>query len=381
MSVRSWPRVHPSESVVHQTTRSEAGQGYVESTREDVNPVVPELRIHGEGTVNEKINSLFKTRIELMNTLTTTQEWIQENIYAGTTLEEIMTRKIKGYDECWREFVNVHEQYIELLVHEKEKENACRSYKEQMTRKMHLDEMIASFWRRLKLEARERGEVSSSSGKTSRSSASKSMSRSSKLSTVSRKKEKLALAQLKRSQLLKQHELERKMSELNFEKEAMEAQMEEERALVSLNVYNEEADIELEREHSNSIRATTVLQQQQVLSPFVQPYVPQEPPVDPPSIPLQPVPITHGLRKQVERFEVQTLLTRPYVPQEQPVQSPNISLQPVPVTYLPEDEVRQQPKEMDRGEEMVRALRQVISMPKMISDADFRVLYRQERRP
>ena len=371
--------------------------------------------------MNEKINSLFKTRIELMNTLTTTQEWIQENIYAGTTLEEIMTRKIKGYDECWREFVNVHEQYIELLVHEKEKENACRSYKEQMTRKMHLDEMIASLWRRLKLEARERGEVSSSSGKTSRSSASKSMSRSSKLSTVSRKKEKLALAQLKRSQLLKQHELERKMSELNFEKEAMEAQMEEERALVSLNVYNEEADIELEREHSNSIRATTVLQQQQVLSPFVQPYVPQEPPVDPPSIPLQPVPITHSPRKQVERFEVQTLLTQPYVPQEppvdppsiplqpvpithaprkqverfevqtlltqpyvpqeQPVQSPNISLQPVPVTYLPEDEVRRQPKEMDRGEEMVRALRQVVSMPKMISDADFRVLYRQERRP
>ncbi len=42
--------------------------------------------------------------------------WIQENIYAGTTLEKI-TRK-KGYDECWREFVNVHKQYIELLVHE-----------------------------------------------------------------------------------------------------------------------------------------------------------------------------------------------------------------------------------------------------------------------
>ena len=101
MSVRSWPSVHRSESVVHQTTRSEAGQSYVESTREDVNPVVPELRIHGEQTVNEKINRLFKTRIELMNTLTTTQGWKQENIYAGTTSEEITTRK-KGYDECWR---------------------------------------------------------------------------------------------------------------------------------------------------------------------------------------------------------------------------------------------------------------------------------------
>ncbi len=47
------------------------------------------------------------------------------------------------------------------------------------------------------------------------------------------------------------------MSELNFEK-VMEAQMEEERPLVSLNVYNEEADIESEKEDSNSIKARTV---------------------------------------------------------------------------------------------------------------------------
>jgi hypothetical protein len=66
-----------------------------------------------------------------------------------------------------------------------------------------------------------------------------------------KKKEQLALAQLKRSQLLKQHELGRRMAELNFEKEYMEAQMEEERAIVSLNVYKEESDNNSEHENGN----------------------------------------------------------------------------------------------------------------------------------
>lgn len=274
MSVQSWPGVHQRQSVVGQITRSEVGQSYVETTMEDGNVVAPVLGIHGEEAVSERINSLFKTRIGLMNTLTATQGWIQERIYAGTTLEEIKTKK-RDCGECWKEFVNVHEQYIQLLLHEKERESAHCSYKDQMTRKMHLDELIASLQRRLKFEAKERGEeVSSSSAKTSRSSVSKSMSRSWKLSTVSRKREKLALAQLKRTQLLKQHELERKMAELNYQKDVMEAQMEEERALVSLNVYDKEADVVSKEEDTNKQMAITALQQPQT-SPFVQPYVPQ----------------------------------------------------------------------------------------------------------
>ena len=197
-----------------------------------------------------KINALFKTRIHLMNTLTETQGWIHEAIYAGETVDNIKTKKLH-YDECWREFVNTHEQYIELLVSEEEKDIACRSYKEQMTRKMHLDEMMVSLRRSLKLASRQRGDDASSfSGKSKRSSASKS-SHSSKFSTVSKKEEQLALAQLKRSQLLKQHELGRRMAELNFEKEYMEAQMEEERAIVSLNVYKEESDNNSEHENGN----------------------------------------------------------------------------------------------------------------------------------
>ena len=54
-----------------------------------------------------------------------------------------------------------------------------------------------------------------------------------------KRKEKLALAQLKTKQLLKEQEFKRKMTELQYEREFMEAQMEEERAAVSLDVYKQ----------------------------------------------------------------------------------------------------------------------------------------------
>ena len=57
------------------------------------------------------------------------------------------------------------------------------------------------------------------------------------------RQEKLALAQLKTKQLLKEQELKRKMAELQYEGEFMEAQMEEERVAVSLDVYKQ-AEVE-----------------------------------------------------------------------------------------------------------------------------------------
>ena len=62
MSVQSWPRVNQRQSDVGQTTRSEVGQNYVE-TMEDGDVVVPVLETHGEETVNERINNLYKTGI------------------------------------------------------------------------------------------------------------------------------------------------------------------------------------------------------------------------------------------------------------------------------------------------------------------------------
>ncbi|CAB4012558.1 Hypothetical predicted protein [Paramuricea clavata] len=111
---------------------------------------------------------------------------------------EVMLRKAK-YDDAWRKFVNAHEQYIEYIISKEEKEKALLSYERQKIRKLYLDEEVQQC-------------------------------RSGRSTAISRKAEKLALAKLKVTQLKKQHQLERKMTELKFEKEIMEAQMEEERA-------------------------------------------------------------------------------------------------------------------------------------------------------
>ena len=75
--------------------------------------------------------------------------------------------------------------------------------------------------------------------KSRRSHESKSSCSGSISSSVVKRKEKLALAQLKTKQLLKEQELKWKMTELQYEREFMEAQMEEERAVISLEVYRQ----------------------------------------------------------------------------------------------------------------------------------------------
>ncbi|CAB4041503.1 Hypothetical predicted protein, partial [Paramuricea clavata] len=164
MSVRSWPTALDREPTEDNPARSEPGQRCIEGTWRDV-------RLEKEEMEKEKINALFKTRIHLMNTLTKTKGWIQEAIYAGEPVDNIKTKK-EHYDECWREFVRKHEQYMELLVSEEEKDIASRSYKELMTKKMHLDEMVMSLRRRVMLASRQKGEDASSfSGKSRRTLA------------------------------------------------------------------------------------------------------------------------------------------------------------------------------------------------------------------
>ena len=56
---------------------------------------------------------------------------------------------------------------------------------------------------------------------------------------MAKKKEKLALAQLKTKQVLQEQQLQRKLSDLQFEKDMLEAKIEEERDKASLHVYEE----------------------------------------------------------------------------------------------------------------------------------------------
>jgi hypothetical protein len=104
-----------------------------------------------------------------------------------------------------------------------------------------------------RMEARENAEEVSNSGKNQSGTArtgnlSEMSSRSGRSTAILIKAEKLALAKLKVTQLKKQHQLERKMTELKFEKEMMEAQMEEECAAVSL-IYEPDNEEEQNLDH------------------------------------------------------------------------------------------------------------------------------------
>jgi hypothetical protein len=134
-----------------------------------------------------------------------------------------MSRKAK-YDDAWRKFVNAHEQYIEYIISKEEKEKALLSYERQKIRKLYVDEEVQQWCKNLELEARENAEEVSNSGKKQSGTArtgnlSEMSSRSGRSTAILRKAEKLALAKLKVTHLKKQHQLERKMTELKFEKE------------------------------------------------------------------------------------------------------------------------------------------------------------------
>ncbi|CAB4034092.1 Hypothetical predicted protein, partial [Paramuricea clavata] len=200
----------------------------------------------------EKANALFRSRAGHISTLTRIQGDIETIMCAYEETIEVMSRKAK-YDDAWRKFVNAQEQYIEYIISKEEKEKALLSYERQKIRKLYFDEEVQQWCKNLELEARENAEEVSNSGKKQSGTArtgnlSEMSSRSGRSTAISRKAEKLALAKLKVTQLKKQHQLERKMTELKFEKEIMEAQMEEERAAVSL-IYEPDNEEEHNLDH------------------------------------------------------------------------------------------------------------------------------------
>ena len=201
-----------------------------------------------EGERAERARAMFKSRAWYIGTLTKIQGNIEELMENFGTLEDLKSKR-KSYDEVWRNFVSTHEEYIEcleLLCYEEELEKVRVSYNEQMSRILTFDNVIESWFKKSKLESKEVSERSLSLTKKSRRShESKSSYSSSISSSVVKRKEKLALAQLKTKQLLKEQELKRRMTELKYEREFMGAQMEEQRAAVSLDVYKQ-AEVENE---------------------------------------------------------------------------------------------------------------------------------------
>ena len=88
-------------------------------------------------------------------------------------------------------------------------------------RKLNFDKEVQRWCKNLELEV-EANPGKKQSGIARTGNLSEMSSRSGRSTAISRKVERLALAKLKVGQL-KKHQLERKMTELKFEKEMMEA--------------------------------------------------------------------------------------------------------------------------------------------------------------
>lgn len=233
MSVRSLPAVESAEQGNVRNSVSEPGFKSPVQLRGSSRTKQPSKLFGFESYRAERARTLFHSRSGYVGTLTKLQGVIQQLMDQEGGLEDLKLKQ-KAYDDVWRKFVNTHEEYVEcleLIDYAEELEKARVSYKEQMARKLKFDSKIES-WK----SERDQGAMplSRKSSRTSRSSSSSSVSLA-----LAKKREQLALAQLKTTQVLREQELKRKMSELQYAKEIMEAQMEEERATVSLNVFEE----------------------------------------------------------------------------------------------------------------------------------------------
>ena len=142
--------------------------------------------------------------------------------------------------------MNVHENYLQLM-REYYGGDAClldktvKCYDEQMERKLNLD-LSVKLW----LEKSESGRVgiegnrcvvSENVSKDGRSVVSRSSSR---LSSVSQKREKLALAQLNLHRLKLKQLLDEEERPIRTKKELLKAEMEAEKAAVSLKIYEDD---------------------------------------------------------------------------------------------------------------------------------------------
>jgi hypothetical protein len=69
----------------------------------------------------DNINTIFKSRLEYINSLLRLQEDIQGLIDAGPgNVDQVMSKK-DVYDKTWCEFVTVHKDYLQIVTAEDEK--------------------------------------------------------------------------------------------------------------------------------------------------------------------------------------------------------------------------------------------------------------------
>ena len=197
-----------------------------------------------ESRMAERGNTLKNSRSGYIATLTRLRGNIKEIMDNCGNLEDLKLNQ-DSYEDAWRKFVKAHKGYIEcldVLSRYEELDRANDSYKEQLAQKAALDIAIES-WKSKAMSIKGRDDdIKSFTRKLSKSSKGGSSGSSSASMILAKKKEQLALAQLKSKQLLREQQLQRKMNEIHYERDLMEAEMEEERAMASVNVYKELED-------------------------------------------------------------------------------------------------------------------------------------------
>jgi hypothetical protein len=183
-----------------------------------------------DGENSESAKALYASRAGYVGSLTRIRREIEAHKMSNGTLYDI-EKKLESYDKGWREFVNTHEKYLDVIDSDNEKEAAYSLYEEQIKRRFEFGCMIKS-WRG-EVSQRENIDNVSCSKSSTRSRASSSSSR---LSSLSERRERLALAQLKVDQIARKHELAKKMLDLQNESEMLEAQMQREEAMMSVSI-------------------------------------------------------------------------------------------------------------------------------------------------
>ena len=214
-------------------TQRESASDTVRVATRSLRPRITTRRWDYEDYLAEQTSALFRSRAGYISNMTKIEGIIETLMSENGTYNDVVVKK-NEYDQAWIKFVNAHEQYVKGIVLEREKENAFVSYEKQKMRKLCVDDKVKQWYTTFKLENAV-DDIHANSlldkpkdGKFSGTSA------SSKRSLISIKEENYVQAQLKVNQLRKQHEIDRKLSELTYEKEILKAQMEEEQARVSL---------------------------------------------------------------------------------------------------------------------------------------------------
>lgn len=93
---------------------------------------VPSRKTNDASHKGEIIHQLYKSRSGQIGVLAEAYNNIQRLIVNEQGNVGDISLKFESFAEAWCKFVDVHENYLDLLENESNKQNACTSYEEQI---------------------------------------------------------------------------------------------------------------------------------------------------------------------------------------------------------------------------------------------------------